>query len=107
MDVISFCRSFADSRAMMLAVCFAALCACLRGHSQRVLGTHMGNTYPNHEGNYYYRNHTFYHVGTLDPLGLMTVRLSTHGTKLGPGIPSWSYNQFHYWGYIRAHIGVI
>ena len=28
----------------------------------------MGNTYPNHKGNYYYRNHTLYHVGTLDPL---------------------------------------
>ena len=30
----------------------------------------MGNTYPNHKGNYYYRNHTLYHTGTLDPLGL-------------------------------------
>ena len=30
----------------------------------------MGNTYPNHKGNYYYRNHTLYHIGTLDPLGL-------------------------------------
>ena len=29
----------------------------------------MGNTYPNHKGNYYYRNHTLYHIGTLDPLG--------------------------------------
>ena len=29
----------------------------------------MGNTYPNHKGNYYYRNHTLYHTGTLDPLG--------------------------------------
>ena len=31
----------------------------------------MGNTsYPNHKGNYYYRNHTLYHIGTLDPLGI-------------------------------------
>ena len=30
----------------------------------------MGNTYPNHKGNYYYRNHTLYHIGTLDPLGV-------------------------------------
>ena len=30
----------------------------------------MGNPYPNHKGNYYYRNHTLYHIGTLDPLGL-------------------------------------
>ena len=37
--------------------------------SQRVLSTHMGNTYPNHKGRYYYRNHTLYHIGTLDPLG--------------------------------------
>ena len=29
----------------------------------------MGNTYPNHKGNYYYRNHTLCHIGTLDPLG--------------------------------------
>ena len=38
----------------------------IRG-SQRVLSTHMGNPYPNHQGNYYYRNHTLYHIGTLDP----------------------------------------
>ena len=38
--------------------------------SQRVLSTHMGYTYPNHKGNYYYKNHTLYHIGTLDPLGL-------------------------------------
>ena len=37
--------------------------------AQRVLSTHMGNIYPNHKGNYYYRNHTLYHMGTLDPLG--------------------------------------
>ena len=29
----------------------------------------MGNTYPNHKGNYYNRNHTLYHLSTLDPLG--------------------------------------
>ena len=40
--------------------------------SQRVPSTHMGNTYPNHKGDYYYRNHTLYHIGTLDPLGLAT-----------------------------------
>ena len=38
-------------------------------HTQRVLSTDMGNTYPSHKGNYYYRNHTLYHIGTLDPLG--------------------------------------
>ena len=36
---------------------------------QRVLSIHMGYTYPNHKGNYFYRNHTLYHIGTLDPLG--------------------------------------
>ena len=44
-------------------------------HSQRVLSTHMGNTYPNHNGNYYYRNHTLYCIGTLDPLALQTVHI--------------------------------
>ena len=33
----------------------------------------MGNTYPNHKGNYYYRNHTLYHIGTLDPLGVKVI----------------------------------
>ena len=42
--------------------------------TQRVLSTHMGNTYPNHKGNYYYRNHTLYHIGTLDPLGYSMVQ---------------------------------
>ena len=42
--------------------------------SQKVLSTHMGNPYPNHTGNYYYRNHTLYHIGTLDPgLGIPKV----------------------------------
>ena len=41
--------------------------------TQRVLSTHMGNTYPNHKGNYYYRNHTLYHIATLDPLGYTTI----------------------------------
>ena len=45
------------------------LCRRRRSQTQRVLGTLMGNTYPNHKGNYYYRNHTLYHIGTLDPLG--------------------------------------
>ena len=31
----------------------------------------MGNTYLNHKGNYYYNNHTLYHIGTLDPLGVL------------------------------------
>ena len=43
----------------------------LKLHSQRVLKTNIGNTYPNHKGSYYYRNHTLYHVSTLDPLGLL------------------------------------
>ena len=34
----------------------------------------MGKTYPDHKGNYYYRNHTSYHIVTLDPLGLGTFR---------------------------------
>ena len=37
----------------------------LRATAQRVLSTHMGNTYPNHKGHYYYRNHTLYHIGVL------------------------------------------
>ena len=41
----------------------------LRCLAQRVLSTHTGNTYPNHKGNYYYRDHTLYHIGTLDLLG--------------------------------------
>ena len=41
--------------------------------TQRVLSTHMEYTYPNRKGNYYYRNHTLYHVGTLDPLGLFNI----------------------------------
>ena len=44
--------------------------------SQRVLSTHVGYTYPNHKGSYYYRNHTLYHIGTLDPLG--------RGPQFGP-----------------------
>ena len=40
----------------------------------------MGNTYPNHNGNYYYRNHTLYHIGTLDPLVSSAVKV-----KLGYG----------------------
>ena len=31
--------------------------------------TNVGNTYPNHKGSYYYRNHTLYHIRTLGPLG--------------------------------------
>ena len=51
--------------------------------TQRVLSTHMGNTYPNHKGNDNYINHTLYHIGTLDPLGYiadstMTVTFSPH-----------------------------
>ena len=36
----------------------------------------MGNTYPNHKGNSYYRNHTLYHIGTSDPLGKIPRQLS-------------------------------
>ena len=42
--------------------------------SQRALSTHMGNTYPNHKGNDYCRNHTLYHIGTLDPLRLSRLK---------------------------------
>ena len=41
---------------------------------------HMGYSYPNHKGNYYYRNPTLYHIGTLDSLG---VTLMYHVLKLG------------------------
>ena len=30
----------------------------------------MGDTFPNHNNNSYYRNPTFYYIGTLDPLGV-------------------------------------
>ena len=30
----------------------------------------MGDTFPNHNMNSYYRNPTFYYIGTWDPLGL-------------------------------------
>ena len=36
--------------------------------TQRVLGTVVGDTSPNHNSNSYYREPTFYHIGTLDPL---------------------------------------
>ena len=29
----------------------------------------MGDTFPNHNNNSYYRDPTFYYIGTLDPLG--------------------------------------
>ena len=35
---------------------------------QRVLGAVMGHTSPNHHRNSYYRNPTFYYIGTLDSL---------------------------------------
>ena len=38
----------------------------------------MGNTYPNHKGNYYYRNHALYHIGTLDRLGMVLCRGSNY-----------------------------
>ena len=46
--------------------------------TQRVLSTHMGNTYPNHKGSYYYRNHTLYHISTLDPLGYRALQQQLH-----------------------------
>ena len=30
----------------------------------------MGDTSPNHNSNYSYRNPTFYYIGTLDPSGI-------------------------------------
>ena len=36
---------------------------------ERVLGTVMGDTFPDHNNNCLYRNPTFYYIGTLDPLG--------------------------------------
>ena len=51
--------------------------------AQRVLSTIMGYTYPNQKGNYYYRNHTLYHIGTLDPLGGFRVK------DLGVGCKAW------------------
>ena len=42
--------------------------------SQRVLSTYIGDTYPNHNSNSYYRNPTFYYAGTLDPLGIRVFR---------------------------------
>ena len=37
--------------------------------TQRVLGTGMGDTFPNQPKDSEDRNPTFYHIGTLDPLG--------------------------------------
>ena len=37
--------------------------------TQRILGTVMGDTFPNHNIKSYYGNPTFYYTGTLDPLG--------------------------------------
>ena len=37
--------------------------------SQRVLGSVVGDAFPNHNTNSQYRNPTFYYIGTLDPLG--------------------------------------
>ena len=55
--------------------------------SQRVLGTVMGDTSPNHNSNSYYRNPTFY-LGTLDPLGLglrfMGLRFRGSGFRVFP-----------------------
>ena len=49
------------------------------GQTQRVLGTVVGDTSSTHNTNSYYRNPTFYHMGTLDPLGkacLMSLTMS-------------------------------
>ena len=45
-------------------------CAVVK-RSQSVLSTPMGYTYPNHKRNCYYGNHTLYHIGTLDPSGIL------------------------------------
>ena len=52
-----------------LWVC-AGVWGLLKVYAQRVLSTNIGKTYSNHKGSYYYRNHTLYHISTLDPLGL-------------------------------------
>ena len=51
---------------MSLAVCGSSACD---SRTQRVQGTVMGDTFPNHNNNSLYRNPTFYYIGTLDPLG--------------------------------------
>ena len=55
-------------------------------YSQRVLSTHMGNTYPNQKGNSYYKNHTLYHIGTLDPFGYSRFSIGLSHRKEGEGV---------------------
>ena len=59
---------------------FYSVCVCDGGKSQRLiletrrlLGTVMGDTFPNHNNSSSYRNPTFYYIGALDPLGKETV----------------------------------
>ena len=65
--------------------------------SQRVLGTVMGDTFPNHNNTSEYGNPTSYYIGTLDPLGLNERPLPgpRNGTfrKLG-GTLFWGHNPF-------------
>ena len=56
-------------RSQNLGLFLACYCVLGEVQTQRVLSTHMGYTYPNHKGNYYYRKPTLYHIGTLDRLG--------------------------------------
>ena len=34
---------------------------------------YYGDTSPNHNSNYSYRNPTFYYIGTLDPSGILPI----------------------------------
>ena len=40
-----------------------------QSYTQKVLGTGMGDSSPNQKSNSCYRIPTFYHIGTMDPLG--------------------------------------
>ena len=42
----------------------------------------MGDTFPNHNNNSYYRSPTFYYTGTLDPLGWAFTR--AFGAAMAP-----------------------
>ena len=42
--------------------------ACLPAH--RVLGTVMGDTFPSHKNDSYYRNPTFYYIRYFGPFGI-------------------------------------
>ena len=52
--------------------------------TQRVLGTVMGDVFPNHNSTFYYINPTIYYIGTSDPLGEASI-LGLEATTLHPG----------------------